>query len=88
VVYDKLGRHAEAEAELAKLKAALGDAAAYQYAVIYAQWGDRAKALEWFDTAMRLRDPGLESLKTDPLMDPLRQESRFQAAMRELKFPS
>jgi hypothetical protein len=27
-------------------------------------------------------------LKTDPLMDPLRKEPRFQAVMRELKFPS
>jgi TolB-like protein/Flp pilus assembly protein TadD len=87
VVYDKLGRHADAEAELKKYQAAMGDASAYQYATIYAQWGDRAKALEWLDTAMRLRDVGLEQLKTDPLMDPLRQEPRFQAAMRELKFP-
>ena len=45
------------------------------------------KALEWLDTAMRLRDPGLVYLKTDPLMDPLRKEPRFQAVMRELKFP-
>ena len=88
VVYDKLGRHADAEAELAKLKAAQGDASAYQYATIYAQWGQRAKALEWLDTAMRVRDPGLEFLKTDPLLDPLRKEPRFQAVMRELKFPS
>jgi TolB-like protein/tetratricopeptide (TPR) repeat protein len=88
VIYDKLGRHADAEAELAKLKAALGDAAAYQYATIYAQWGQRAKALEWLDTAWRLRDPGLENLKTDPLLDPLRQEPRFQAIERELKFPT
>ena len=36
---------------------------------------------------MRLRDPGLLELRTDPLMDPLRQEPRFQAVMRELKFP-
>jgi len=27
-------------------------------------------------------------LKTDPLMDPLRREPRFQAVMRELKFPN
>jgi TolB-like protein len=87
VIYDKLKKHADAEAELAKMKAALGDAAAYQYATIYAQWGNRAKALEWLETAMRLRDPGLEILKTDPLMDPLRQEPRFKAVMRELKFP-
>jgi TolB-like protein len=88
VIYDKLSRHADAEAVLSKLKAAQSDAAAYQYATIYAQWGNRAKALEWLETALRLRDPGLAFLKTDPLMDPLRKEPRFQAIERELKFPS
>jgi TolB-like protein/Tfp pilus assembly protein PilF len=88
VIYDKLGRHADAEAELAKLKAAQGDDAAYQYATIYAQWGNLPNALEWLGTAWRLRDPGLVTLKTDPLLDPLRQEPRFKAIERELKFPS
>jgi TolB-like protein/tetratricopeptide (TPR) repeat protein len=88
VIYDKLGRHADAEAELAKLKEAQSDGAAYQYATIYAQWGNRAQALEWLETALRLRDPGLENLKTDPLLDPLRKEPRFQAIERQLKFPS
>jgi TolB-like protein/Tfp pilus assembly protein PilF len=88
VTYDKLGRHVDAQAELAKLKTALGDSFAYQYAAIYAQWGDRAKALEWLETAWRLRDSGLEYLKTDPLLDPMRQEPRFQAIQRQLKFPS
>lgn len=76
---------AAAERIAAALRA--GHAAAYPYATIYAQWGDRAKALEWLDTAMRLRDPGLVLLKTDPLLDPLRQEPRFEAIERELKFP-
>ena len=88
VIYDKLGRHADAETELSKLKAALRGAAAYQYATIYAQCGNRAKALEWLETALRLRDPGLVLLKTDPLLDPLRKEPRFQAIERELKFPN
>ena len=88
VIYEKLGRHADAEAELAKMKADGGDTFAYQYATIYAQWGDRAKALEWLETAWRLRDPGLENLKTDPLLDPVRNEPRFQAIERELKFPT
>jgi len=87
VIYDKLGRRADAEAVLSKLKAALGDNGAYQYATIYAQWGNQAKALEWLETALRVRDPGLEYLKTEPLLDPLRKESRFQAIERELKFP-
>ena len=87
VTYDKLGKHADAEAEIAKLKASFGDVMAYQYAAFYAQRGDKPKALEWLETALRLRDAGLESLRTDSLMDPIRQEPRFQAVMRELKFP-
>jgi TolB-like protein/Tfp pilus assembly protein PilF len=89
MVYNRLGRRTDAEGELAKMKSASpGDGFAYQYAQIYAQWGDRTKALEWLDTAMRLRDGGLETLKTDPLMDPLRKEPRFQAIERELKLPN
>jgi TolB-like protein/Flp pilus assembly protein TadD len=87
VIYDKLGRHADAETELSNLKAAQGDASAYQYATIYSQWGNRAKALEWLETALRLRDSGLELVKTDPLLDPLRKEPRFQAIERALKYP-
>jgi TolB-like protein/Flp pilus assembly protein TadD len=86
VVYDRLGRHADAEAELAKVRAAQGDASAYSYATIYAQWGDRLKALEWLEAAMRVREPSLSGLKNDPLLDPLRKEPRFQAIERQLKF--
>jgi tetratricopeptide (TPR) repeat protein len=87
LAYDKLGRHGDAEAELKKYQAASGDIGTYTYAQIYAQWGNRPKALEWLDSAMRWRDPALVHLKTDPLMDPLRQEPRFQAIERDLKFP-
>jgi hypothetical protein len=88
IVYNKLGRRSDAEAVLAKYRAAEGDAAAYQYATIYAQWGDPARALQWLDTAVRSRDSGLIYLKTDPLLDPLRSQSRFQAIERELGFPN
>jgi TolB-like protein/Tfp pilus assembly protein PilF len=88
IVYDKLGRHSDAQGQLQKAKASLGDAAAFQYAEVYAQWGDAPKALEWLEKALRLRDPGLSDLKVDPLLDPLRKEPRFQAIERELKFPT
>jgi TolB-like protein len=88
VTYDKLGRHADAEAAVARLRASSGDTSAYQYAEIFAQWGNTAEALEWLETALRLRDPGLVQLKSDPLLDPLRKEARFQAVERALKFPS
>ncbi len=86
--YEKLGRHADAEAVFAKLRSTRGDAWAYEYGQIYAQWGNTAKALEWLESALRLRNPDLVRLKTEPLLDPLRKEPRFQAIERELKFPS
>ena len=88
ITYHKLGRHADAEAAFTKLKALWGDSGPVVYAVVYAQWGDTAKALEWIETAVRRRSPGLEGLKTDPLLDPVRKEPRFQAIERELKFPN
>jgi len=88
VTYDKLGLRADAEAVLVKMKATYGDLAAYQYAGIYAQWGDIPKSLESLDDAMRRRDPGLVYLKTDPLLDPVRKESRYQAIERALNFPN
>jgi TolB-like protein/Flp pilus assembly protein TadD len=86
IAYHKLGRHADAAVVRAKYQAASpGDA--YEYAQIDAQWGNQSKALDWLDTAMRVRDAGLLAIKTDPLVDPLRNESRFQAIERALKFP-
>src|SRR6516164_9257779 len=87
ITYYKLGRHADAESSLAKLRASTGDAAAVGYAETYAQWGDTKQALHWLDSALRLHDPDLATLKVDPLLDPLRDEPRFQAIERELKFP-
>jgi len=88
ITYNKLGRHADAEAVLAKLKAAQGDGDALQYAEIYAQWGNVPKALKSLQTALRLRDPGLLEMKVSPLLDPLRTEPPFRAVMQELKFPN
>jgi tetratricopeptide (TPR) repeat protein len=87
MVYDKLGRHTEARAMLAKVRASAGDRLAEGYADIYAQWGDTARALDWLDTAMRNRDPYLAYTKANFFFDPLRSEPRFQAIERALKFP-
>jgi TolB-like protein len=88
LTFERLGQRLESDAQIKRMTEFSGDAFAYQYAQIYAQRGDRDRALEWLDTATRLRDPGFRRLKTDPLMDPLRQEPRFQAVERALKFPN
>jgi TolB-like protein/tetratricopeptide (TPR) repeat protein len=87
IVYHRLGRTADAQAALAELSKNLSDTAAYQLATIYAQWGDVPRALSSLETALRLRDPGLVLLKTDPLLDPLRREPRFRALEKALNFP-
>jgi tetratricopeptide (TPR) repeat protein len=87
LVYAKLGRRPDAQRALQKRRATQGDADAYLYATHYAQWGDVPQALDWLDKAMGLRDSGLERVKTDALLDPIRNQARFQAIERELKFP-
>ena len=87
MIYDKLGRHTEAEAMLARVRTIAGDRLAEGYADIYAQWGDTARALDWLETAMRNRDPYLAYTKANPFFDPLRNEPRYQAIERALKFP-
>jgi TolB-like protein len=88
LTYHKLGQYADAEATLAKLQDQRGDAAAYEYAGIYAQWANSAQALDRLEAAVRLRDDRLEQLRVDPLLDPVRNEPRFQAIERQLKFPN
>jgi serine/threonine protein kinase/Tfp pilus assembly protein PilF len=87
ITYGKLGRQADAQEILTKLRTWYGDRGAYQYAQIYSQWGSSTQALAWLDKALRLRDSGLAELKVDPLLDPLRGEPRFQAIQRALRFP-
>jgi serine/threonine-protein kinase len=89
IVLRRLNRPADAEAELATLRASADGESdlAYQYAQIYAQWGDVEKALNWLETADRVRDPGLIQLKVDYLLDPLRRQPRFQAILAKMKLP-
>jgi len=88
ITYDKLGRRADAKAALEKLKASGGDRNALDIAEIYAQWGNSAKAMEWLEVALRVREPWLVALRADPLFDSLRKDPRFQAIEAELKFPN
>jgi serine/threonine-protein kinase len=82
------GKAAEARKMLAKLKRREGDSSSYQYAGIYAQLGDRDRALDALEKAWTFRDSGLASIKIDPILDPIRTEPRFNAVMKLMNFPS
>jgi TolB-like protein/DNA-binding winged helix-turn-helix (wHTH) protein len=87
LIYEKLGQHELARSALAEAIKQQGDYSSFQYAEAYAQWGQLDEAIKWLEVGMRVRDPGMASLKTDALLDPVRNDPRFQALERALNFP-
>jgi TolB-like protein len=87
LAYHALGRVQEAENELKELKRIDGEAGAFSYAEMYAQWGNTAEALRWLAAAERLHAQGLQTLRVDWLLDPIRNEPEFKALERRLDFP-
>ena len=53
----------------------------------YARLGNAEQTLAWLEEAYRQRDPGLSSLKVEPLFDFLRSNPRFQDLLRRMNFP-
>ena len=49
---------------------------------------DKEKALYQLEKAFELRSDEMVFLKVDPVLDPLRSEPRFQAILRQMKFPA
>jgi serine/threonine-protein kinase len=87
MVLHKLGQRTDAESALARAVALTGEPPAYQCAQVYAQWADQPRALSWLEIALRAHDAGLPKLRVDPLLDPLRNEPRYQAIERALNLP-
>jgi hypothetical protein len=77
----------DAKAALAKLQSIAGDSAAYQYAGIYASWGQSAEALRWLQQAYRLHDPGLLEIRADHLLDPIRSTPEYKNLELAMDFP-
>ncbi len=77
IVARKLGDAAAAQAAMAQLVHDLGDSALYQQAQVLAQWGERDAAFTLLEKAKRVGDTGLLIAPTDPLLDPIRNDSRL-----------
>ena len=86
VVAIKQGKNAEAERLLAELTASDGDNSLYQRAQIMTQWGRKDEALALLETGYEALDSGLIQIRTDPLLDPLRQEPRFIRLVKAIGF--
>ena len=82
----RTGDRAGAEEALGRLRRAYGESVSFQVAAIQAQLGDKDRAFAELDRALALRDPGLVGLQTDPFLDPLRDDPRYGALLRKLRF--
>jgi len=82
------GEREEAERELSKLEM-LSDSryvCPYEIATARAALGQRDQAFRWLRRAVDDRSVCVPDLKTDPRLDSLRNDPRFQALLREVGF--
>ena len=87
MAYQALGKRAEADNELSKLMAIAGNSAAYNYAEIYAQRAEIEQGLQWLKKAQELHDPVLPIMRSDWMVDPLRDRPEFKEIEASLNFP-
>src|SRR6266478_5820525 len=75
---------AEADAALAQLTKDFAETAAYQIDEEHAYRGDKDKAFEWLERARRQRDPGLASLRKDPLLTNIQDDPRWNVFLHKM----
>jgi tetratricopeptide (TPR) repeat protein len=88
-VYALSGRGAEAQRGLDELLALSkrSHVSNYLLATVYAALGDKKHALDRLEQAYSERSFFFDFLKSDPQMDSLRSEPRFQELLRRMNFP-
>ena len=83
LVYQSMGDTERAREQLETL-IALGNRWTYEIAEVYAYLGDADEAFAWFDRAIERRDASLAATVTDPFLDGIRDDPRFDELLRKL----
>jgi TolB-like protein/DNA-binding winged helix-turn-helix (wHTH) protein/Tfp pilus assembly protein PilF len=87
LVYHALGREQDSNAVLVELIAKHHTDSAFQIAQEYAFRGESDKSFEWLERAYQQRDPGLTTIKTDPLLKYLHQDRRYAELLKKMRLP-
>ena len=83
LIYHSLGNTESSDAALAALNELPIDWA-YQRAVIHGYRGEADEAIEWLNTAVDIRDRGLNQVVGDPMLDNIRSDPRFKVLLERL----
>ena len=84
MAYYALGRKADSDVALGELIHQFNDDAAYYLAYIYATRGESERALWWLDRASSLQQPAMRGIKTDPMLNGIRSDPRFETLLRRM----
>lgn len=84
IVAGRLGDRQRSDRKLEQLRSVYGDAASYQFAQAYAQRGEPDRAFAALERGLQVNDPGLNTLRVDPLFDPVSRDPRFTALLDRL----
>jgi TolB-like protein/lipoprotein NlpI len=88
LAYQALGRRSDSNAALARLTQADADLWPFGIGLAHAYRGESDEAIEWFEKAYEARDADFILFAlSEPLLDPLRSDSRFKALIRKMNLP-
>jgi len=87
MVYYAMGRKSESDAALKAGIARNGESWPSEEARVYAFRGELDQAMQWLERAYTMRDEDLYAIKSDPLVQKLERDPRYQVFLSKMKFP-
>jgi TolB-like protein/tetratricopeptide (TPR) repeat protein/tRNA A-37 threonylcarbamoyl transferase component Bud32 len=57
----------------------------YEMALVHIALGETDRAIDWFETGFREKDPSMTALAVDPMVDPIRSDARVSALLTRLR---
>jgi serine/threonine-protein kinase len=84
LAHHAIGNVAESDVALESLHADWAEEAAYQIAEVHAYRGEIDAALDWLARAVDQNDPGLSTMRTDPLLAKLHDDERWLGLIAQI----
>jgi serine/threonine-protein kinase len=88
VIAARSGDMTAVERILSQIHEGFADAATFQYAQIYAQAHDNNGAFAALEKGFEVKDPGVTGVRTDPFLDPIRNDPRYAGFVKKMNFPA